>query len=56
MKADEYKYNEVPLEDEYHSFLWPISKNFLAIKDINKPFLHAKFKINWFESGVYGVI
>ena len=28
----------------YHTFLQPIFKNFLAIKDIIKPFLHAKFQ------------
>ena len=34
----------------YHIFLHPISKNFLAIKDINKPLLFAKFQTDWFET------
>ena len=34
----------------YHTFLQPISKNFLAIKDIKKPFLHAKFQTDWFDT------
>ena len=34
----------------YHTSLQPISKNFLAIKDINKPLLHAKFQADWFET------
>ena len=31
----------------YHTCLQPISKKFLAIKDINKLLLHAKFQIDW---------
>ena len=34
----------------YHTFLQPISKTFLAIKDITKPLLHAKFHTYWFET------
>ena len=34
----------------YLTFLQPISKNFLPIKDINKPLLHAKFQTYWFET------
>ena len=38
----------------YHTFLHTISKNFLAIKDINKPLLHAKFQTDWFETAENG--
>ena len=34
----------------YHTFHRPISKKFLAIKDINKPLPHAKFQTDWFET------
>ena len=34
----------------YHTLLQPVSKNFLAIKDINKPLLYAKFQTDWFET------
>ena len=34
----------------YHTYLRPISKNFLAIKDINKPLLHAKFQTYCYET------
>ena len=34
----------------YHTFLWPISKSFLTIKDINKSLLNAKFQTDWFET------
>ena len=34
----------------YHTSLQPISKNFLAIKDINKPLLHEKFQTDWFKT------
>ena len=33
----------------YHTFLRPISKSFLAIKDIIKTVLHANFQADWFE-------
>ena len=34
----------------YCTNLQPISKSFLAIKYINKPFLHAKFQTDWFKT------
>ena len=33
----------------YLTYLQPVSKSFLAVKDINKPLLLAKFQTNWFE-------
>ena len=33
----------------HYTFLRPISKSFMAMKDINKPLLHAKFQTDLFE-------